>query len=328
MFQWKNYDVVTFNLYAGGVLRDSRHQTSYRPGGDAEGTDSKLMQCRGASVVVFHEPHGRDKLNLGEMKKYSGGDRVQARELYKRATQIVFSPLMVICCNWSLNLDDPSEGMLRRPHFVPFSTKFMETTDPRYDEHNRNHKVVSPFVETNFKGHKWDYHMLRIAIGNLKDRRRRHEERHARQGTCKLFIPECIQKATTEFKEEKVPIKYFVADRLQFVGRKVRNGSPMKPQCSLSKTNMLNGFKDWVKDEGAAYDDIHSWTPSMLHTATATQNVMCYNDGQYTQKNSRKKAYWNWRVNRGENAVEHDSSPVEIGPSTRFPLASLINNAI
>ena len=47
--------------------------------GSAKGAESKLMQCRGALVAVFQEPHGRDKLNSGEMKKYSGGDRIQAR---------------------------------------------------------------------------------------------------------------------------------------------------------------------------------------------------------------------------------------------------------
>jgi phage/plasmid-associated DNA primase len=299
--------------------------------GDAEGTDSKLMQCRGALVAVFQEPHGRDKLNSGKMKKYSGGDRVQARELYKQATQIKFTPLMIICCNMSLNFDDTSEGILRRPRFVPFPTTFVESTDPRYDplHPDPRYKLVNPAVETNFKCHTWGAQMLRIALENLKGMRIRHEQRQAVEGTCKfLFIPKYVQEATIDFKEEKVPIKFFVADRLQFVGRKGRDGSPLKPQCSISKTDMWNEFKDWVKDEGAAYDDIQSWNPLMLHTALATQNVMYSNDGPDTDKNNRKKAYWNWRVKCGENAVERGSSPIDAGPSTRSPLASLINNAI
>jgi hypothetical protein len=53
--------------------------------------------------------------------------------------------------------------------------------------------------------------MLRIAIENLKDMRRRHVKRQAIQGTCKLlFVPEYIQKATTKFKDEKVLIQFFL----------------------------------------------------------------------------------------------------------------------
>ena len=282
--------------------------------GSAEGPDSKLMSCRGALVAVFQEPHGRDKLNSGKMKKYSGGDRIQARELYQPATQFVFQPLMIMCCNWSLGIDDPSEGMLRRPHYLQFKTRFLETTDPRYKAGVDNIKVVNPQVEKKFKDHAWGCQLLRMAMDNLKDMHRRYAERQALNSTCKfLFMPKYVKDATIDYIENKVPIKTFVEERLQYVRKKDREGNLMKPQYNLSKTNMWSEFLDWIKNEGESNDDIKDRSPSMLYTALETQYVSYYKDGP--TNNSRKQAFWNYRLKSA-------------GPSTRSPLASLSNNAI
>jgi hypothetical protein len=203
----------------------------------------------------------------------------------------------------------------------------LETTDPRYKAGDDNIKVVNPQVEKKFKDHAWGCQLLRMAMANLKDMHRRYEERQAINDTCKfLYMPKYVQDATTDYIEGKVPIKTFVAKRLQFVGRRDREGKLMRPQYSLSRTDILNEFQDWIKSEGKGYDDIKDWSPSMLYTALETQDVSYFKDGP--TDNSRKLAYWNYRLKSDGNAVGYDYSPIDVGPSTRSPLASLSNNVI
>jgi len=301
-----------------------------KKGGQAEGADSKLMQCRGALVAVFQEPNAKDKLNSEKVKKYSGGDRIQAREIYKQAIEMVFTPLIIICCNWGLNIEDPSAGFMRRPQFVPFPTKFVERSE--YDENNKSHKVMSSHVEANFELQEYGCQMLRIAMLNLIRMYKRHAElveSQAAKGINEvpkfLYVPDCIKKATKEYTSEKVPIKAFVEDRLVFVGQKV-NGKVLRPQYSLSRKEMFDEFQNWVKDEGKAYDDVHQWNSSMLFGALATQNITLTNDGSTSNKNDRKLAFWNYCVGGGRHAVVDDELPLDVGPSARPPLTPLKNN--
>ena len=113
---------------------------------------------------------------------------------------------------------------------------------------------------------------------------------------------------------------------MQYVGKKDREGNLMKPQYNFSKTDMWSEFLDWIKNEGKGNDDIKDWIPSMLYTALETQYVSYYKDGP--TNNSRKQAFWNYRLKSDGNVVGYYYSPLDVGPSTRSPLASLSNNAI
>jgi hypothetical protein len=92
---------------------------------------------------------------------------------------------------------------------------------------------------------------------------------------------------------------------------------------------MWTEFKDdWRRYEGGANDDIHGWNSTMLYTALATQNVSYYNDGPTADKSNLKQAYRNYCLKRSEKAGRCDYSPLDVGPSTRSPLASASNNAV
>jgi putative DNA primase/helicase len=97
-----------------------------KKGGAAKGAESKLMSTGGALCVLFPELDARDKLNSGKVKQLTVNDSFQARELYGVATENEVNVQMIVSCNFTLNVSETSEGMMRRPKIVPFLMKFLD----------------------------------------------------------------------------------------------------------------------------------------------------------------------------------------------------------
>ena len=60
------------------------------------GTSSEVAQLKGLRFAVMNEPSKGDEINEGIMKELTGGDPIQARELYK--SSITFIPMFKMAC--------------------------------------------------------------------------------------------------------------------------------------------------------------------------------------------------------------------------------------
>ena len=67
-----------------------------------------------------------DKLRVGLLKNVTGHDRIQARDLYKSASEFRFKANIDLCFNEIPGVDDSSGGIARRHVLVNFLFKFVD----------------------------------------------------------------------------------------------------------------------------------------------------------------------------------------------------------
>jgi len=86
----------------------------------------EIVQSKGKRFGYFEEPGENEKINVGLMKEFTGGDKIKARGLHKNP--IEFKPQFKLCllCNALPSVPPDDEGTWRRLEVVEFTSKFVD----------------------------------------------------------------------------------------------------------------------------------------------------------------------------------------------------------
>ena len=82
--------------------------------------------------VAMEEPDPQEELNIGELKKLSGGDSYWARDLYERGSKVreVFPMFMIsLTCNSLPRIRHADKAIWNRIRVIPFESVFMERVE-------------------------------------------------------------------------------------------------------------------------------------------------------------------------------------------------------
>jgi len=194
------------------------------------GTSSEVAQLKGLRYAVMNEPSKGDEINEGIMKELTGGDPIQAREMYK--SSITFIPMfkMACCTNTLFDIKSNDEGTWRRIRVIDFESRFIDNpcNDPKDKEFKKDKDLKRKFK-------KWAPFMASMLI----------------EIACKTDgkVEDCeeVMAKSREYRENQDYLARFVSEKIKVWEYNPEN--PEKKENKISKTNIQNEFKEWWKRE-------------------------------------------------------------------------------
>lgn len=91
---------------------------------------SEVVRTKGRRFVVMQEPSENERFNIGILKEHTGGDVIQARELYKGPIEFKPQFKLVLTANHLPEVRADDDGTWRRIRVVEFISKFVSSPNP------------------------------------------------------------------------------------------------------------------------------------------------------------------------------------------------------
>ena len=194
------------------------------------GTSSEVAQLKGLRYAVMNEPSKGDVINEGIMKEITGGDPIQARELYKQSITFVPQFKLACCTNTLFDIKSNDEGTWRRIRVVDFMAKFVDNPSKNPDDHEfKKDKTLSKRFPI------WAPVFASMLIEILKETKGNVED-------C-----EEVLMASRSYRENQDCLAKFVAEKIRKF--EFDPNVPERKSSKISITNAKNEFKAWWSRE-------------------------------------------------------------------------------
>ena len=86
----------------------------------------EVANSKGKRLAYLEEPSEGERINVGLMKEYTGGDKIKARTLFKEPVEFKPQFKMLLLCNDLPKVPPHDRGTWRRMEVVEFGSKFVE----------------------------------------------------------------------------------------------------------------------------------------------------------------------------------------------------------
>jgi P4 family phage/plasmid primase-like protien len=193
--------------------------------GSSSAASPELARTKGKRFAVLQEPDDDEKLYVGQMKEYTGGDKIMTRALFK--DPIEFKPRfkMILVCNHLPHINADDDGTWRRLRVVEYTSKFTLTPDPaKKNEHMMDMDLSSKFE-------CWKEHFMALLIEYYK--------MYMQEG---IMEPKAVLHCTEEYKKENNVFAEFVESELE-----------KEDRGFVSVTELYNKFQYWVKENATHF---------------------------------------------------------------------------
>ena len=195
-----------------------------RKRGSSNETSPEKVRMKGKRCGVFQETDDGEKLNVGVMKEFTGGDKVLVRDLFKGSNEMIeFKPQMkyFLTCNKLPAVPSNDDGTWRRLRVIEFKSKFTDNpTKP-------NEFKINTSLKHDIK--KWAPYLLSYLL---------HIYETKYKGINYLAEPEEVLASTNQYKmENDFYTEYFL--------EKITMTSDLKD--TISRDNLYADFKNWYK---------------------------------------------------------------------------------
>lgn len=181
---------------------------------------SELARAKGKRFAVLQEPGDDEKLNVGLMKELSGGDKIQARALFKEPIEFKPQFKMILVCNHLPHVSADDDGTWRRLRVVEYTSKFTMNPDP-----NKPHEFLMD-TELSKKFEDWKEHFMALLIEYYK--------MYEKEG---IVDPEDVTKCTKEYQRNNDNFMEFVEQEMEKDDRGF-----------ISMNDTFSKFNYWIKE--------------------------------------------------------------------------------
>lgn len=227
---------------------------------------SEVARAKGKRFAVLQEPSEGERLNIGMMKELTGGDRIQARSLFKEP--IEFKPMfkLALLCNEKPTVPSDDGGTWRRIRVVDFTSKFVPVpTQPH--ELPMDDSLPKKFED-------WAPHFMALLI-----------EYYRSYSTGRLVEPEEVLQCTREYQKDNDHYTDFADTCIE------RSADDF-----LSLDDAFQEFREWVKADNI---------PISIPKKKIVRNYMDRILGKITSPNGPNPGYKGYRI-RDRFAVRSD----------------------
>jgi P4 family phage/plasmid primase-like protien len=195
-----------------------------RKRGQSNETAPEKVRMRGKRCGVFQETDDGEKLNVGVMKEFTGGDKVLVRDLFKGANEMIeFKPQMkyFLTCNQLPTVPSNDDGTWRRLRVIEFGSKFTDNpTKP-------NEFKINTSLKQDIQ--KWTTTFLSYLIYIYETEYK---------GTNYLKEPDEVMASTNQYKMENDFYTEYYMDRINFTN---------EPKNRITREALYGDFKSWYK---------------------------------------------------------------------------------
>jgi P4 family phage/plasmid primase-like protien len=136
----------------GGYYHHFPNEVLTKKSDKKDAPNPSVARAKGARLIIPAEPEASDRLQVGCIKEYTGGDVITARVLFGKYS-VVYTPQfgLFLMCNTIPKLSAIDGGIKRRMEIVPFPFVFKdahEMTEP-------HHRLKDSSLESKVKSEAW-----------------------------------------------------------------------------------------------------------------------------------------------------------------------------
>ena len=196
-----------------------------RKRGASNETSPEKVRMKGRRCGVFQETDDGEKMNVGVMKEFTGGDKVLVRDLFKGAQEMIeFKPQMkyFLTCNQLPEVPSNDDGTWRRLRVIAFTSKF--TDKPTKD----NEFMIDTLLKQKIEQWAPTFASYLIHIYNTEYKNKVY-----------LEDPEDVMASTKQYKMENDFYTEYINDRITVT----TNASDM-----IGKETLWEDFRAWYKN--------------------------------------------------------------------------------
>ena len=196
-----------------------------RPRGNSGDASPELVKNKGKRFVTLQEPDDNEKIHVGSMKELTGGDKIQARGLFKDPIEFKPQWKIVMTSNVLPQVSANDRGTWRRIRVTEYISRFVDPNDitPNPD---KNEFPIDYDLSTKLQ--KWPEAFMYILIKYYHD--------YIENGNPE---PDEVKKAGDEYKKQSDIFLQFMTDNI------TENNNE-----KLSLDEIYNVFREWFKTSG------------------------------------------------------------------------------
>lgn len=181
---------------------------------------SEVARTKGKRFACLQEPSEDEKLNVGLMKELTGGDKIQARQLFSEPIEFKPQFKMILTCNTLPNVPSDDGGTWRRIRVVEFGSKFCDNPDL---EKSNEFKIDTELSEK-FGG--WKEYFMSLLIEYYK--------KYIQNG---ITEPDEVLECTKEYQKNNDTFLEFIEQECE-----------RSEEDFISYNDVFSSFKTWCKE--------------------------------------------------------------------------------
>ena len=192
----------------------------------------EMARCKGAKIVWFQETNSDDKLQEGDIKMFTGGDKVFVRFLHDNGFEMKPTFLLVLCCNGPPEME-AQKAVENRVVCIPYDSTWVDNP-PKSEEEQWEQRLFK-------KDNNFELSISKMAPAFLWILVQKYET-FVSEG---LNIPNSIKNKTKQYWEDTDSYKQFINDVLEPVYCIDQDEKCLDSNKRILIKNVYTEFKTW-----------------------------------------------------------------------------------